>query len=372
MERKKEKIHILHVVGRMDCGGTETLLMNLLRTIKRDEFHFDFVEQTNDKCFYDEELLSLGSVIYRCPHISPVSLNSYRKWWKDFYDNHPEYKIIHGHSSGSAPIYLDEANKAKRITIMHSHSNSFGVGIAGQMRRAWQLPLRHIANYNIACSINAGISQFGKKGKFNIINNGIRVENFIFDSQIRNKVREQFDINDDQFLVGNVARFDTEKNHLFLIDIFYEILKLRPNSILMLVGQGPLENKIRTKIADYGIQEHVTLTGVRKDVNELYQAMDAFILPSLFEGLGIVNVEAQVSGLPCFVSDKVIPEEVNLTEVMHYISLDESPEIWAKTIVENSPVAHRVDQSQTIIDHGFDIQSTADWLCDFYRKIYYD
>lgn len=371
MEQNNSKIHVLHVVGRMDRGGTETLLMNILRTIDREKYQFDFVEQTNDICHYDEEILGLGSIIYRCPHISLTSLKSYRKWWHDFFQQHPEYKIIHGHSRGSAPIYLDEANKAGRITILHCHNNSYGIGVKGLIRNVWQLPLHHLANYNFACSKDAGISQFGKNGVFTVINNGIEIDRFIYTPEIRSKIRNFFHIQD-EFVVGNVARFEIQKNHVFLIDIFYEILKVRPNSILMLVGQGSLENKIRGKIDEYGIQDKVIFTGLRSDVNELYQAMDAFVLPSHFEGLGIVNVEAQVSGLPCFVSDKVIPEEVNLTDFMHYISLDKGAEEWAHIIVENSPVSCRVDQSQLIIEKGFDIQSTAEWLCDFYKKVLYD
>ena len=167
-----EKIYVLHVVGRMDRGGTETLLMNLLRTVDRSVFQFDFVEQTQDKCDYDEEIIRLGSKIYRCPTISPTNLNSYRSWWKSFFDKHKEYRIVHGHSRGSAPIYLDEANKADRVTIANCHSNSHGKGVKGAIRYLWQLPLRSIADYNFACSYDSAISQFGKKSEFKVIKNG--------------------------------------------------------------------------------------------------------------------------------------------------------------------------------------------------------
>ena len=371
MEQNNSKIHVLHVVGRMDRGGTETLLMNLLRTIDRNQYQFDFVEQTNDICHYDEEILGLGSVIYRCPHISLTSLKSYRKWWHDFYLQHPEYKIIHGHSRGSAPIYLDEANKANRITILHCHSNSYGIGVKGLIRNIWQLPLHHLANYNFACSKEAGISQFGKNGDFTVINNGIETKRFIYDPEVRNKVRDDFHIQD-QLVIGNVSRFETPKNHLFLIDIFNEILKLHPNSVLLLVGQGSLENKIREKIDGYGIQDKVIFTGLRSDVNELLQAMDVFVFPSLYEGLPVALIEAQASGLLSFVSDTVFPEGVNFTDYLYHIPLKDSPENWAKTILEKHNGYTRKDSSQTLIEKGFDIQSTVDWLCDFYKKVLYD
>lgn len=364
-----EKIKVLHVVGRMDRGGTEALLISLLHTVDRERFQFDFVEQTQDTCDYDEEILSLGSKIYRAPHISPNSLISYRKWWQEFYKNHPEYQIVHGHSRGSAPIYIDEAKKAGRITILHCHNNSHGKGIKGGIRYIWQLPLRKMADYNFACSYDSGISQFGKNGQFEVVKNGICTDKYIWNPDIRNKVRNSFQLNG-RFVVGNVARFEVQKNHTFLIKIFCEILKMNPHACLMLVGQGTLEHNIRKLVSSLGIEDKVVFTGVRSDVNELLQAMDVFVLPSFFEGLGIVNIEAQAAGLPCFVSDKVVPPEVDLTKLMHHISLECSPEEWAKQILNGSiEIKDRRDTSREIIEAGFDIKSTLDWLCRFYERI---
>lgn len=365
-----EPIKILHVVGRMDRGGTEALLMSMLRTVDKTQFQFDFVEQTEDICDYDEEITELGSRIYRCPQISPTSLGVYRKWWKDFFREHPEYRIIHGHSRGSAPIYLKEAKKAGRITIAHCHNNSHGRGLKGMIRYVWQLPLRNIADYNFACSYDSGISQFGKKRKFEIIKNGIQTERYLWNPETRERVRKNFGFTD-HFVVGNVARFVEQKNHTFLLDVFYELQKLCPEARLLLVGEGPLEQSVRQKAAALGILEKILFAGVRPDVHELMQAMDVFVLPSIFEGLGIVNIEAQAASLPCFVSDKVIPPEVDITEYMHHISLQASPKVWAETILRGRILPEkRRDTAAEIINAGFDIRSACESLCRFYEGVW--
>lgn len=364
-----DKIYVLHVVGRMDRGGTEALLMSLLRTIDRNRFQFDFVEQTQDICNYDDEILELGAKIYRCPNLSPANINEYRNWWKKFYIEHPQYKIIHGHSRGSAPIYLKEAQKSGRIAIAHCHNNSHGKGLKGLIRYLWQIPLRNLADYNLACSYDSGISQYGKNGKFEIIKNGIQTERFKWNPDIRNKVRQDLKI-DNNFVVGNVARFEEQKNHKFLLQIFKEIVKMRSDAKLLLVGQGTKENEIHQLAANLGIEDKIIYTGVRNDVNELMQAMDVFVLPSFFEGLGIVNIEAQTAGLSCFASDKVVPLEVNLTNLMHYIPLTSPPDEWARQILSHAKsVDERKDMSKEIMKAGFDILSTKNRLENFYEEV---
>ena len=371
-QKMSEKINVLHVVGRMDRGGTETLLMNLLRTVDRSVFQFDFVEQTNNPCDYDEEIKSLGSRIYRCPTISPLNLREYRLWWRDFFRKHPEYHIVHGHSRGSAPIYLDEANKAGRVTIAHCHSNSHGKGVRGLIRYVWQLPLRKIANYNFACSYEAGMSQYRKESAFKVINNGIISSKFTWNSEIRNNVRRQLGI-ENNFVVGNVARFDEPKNHEFLIKVFAELTKRVPESRLLLVGKGPLLSHIQKEASELGINDKVMYLGLRNDVNELLQAMDILVFPSKYEGTPLALVEAQASGLPCYVSADVISKDVDITDLIHHISLNESPEYWADYILEHQiSINDRRDTSQEIINAGFDIRSTADELCSFYREILND
>lgn len=360
---------MLHVVGRMDRGGTEALLMSLLRTLDTNKFQYDFVEQTEDECDYDKEIRSLGAVIYRCPHISAVNLASYHKWWQSFYKQHPEYEIIHGHSRGSAPIYLDEAKKAGRITISHCHNNSYGKGIKGFFRYVWQLPLRKIADYNFACSFDSGISQYGKDGKFEVIKNGIQTEKYVWNPEVRKRIRKQFKI-ENNFIIGNIARFEEQKNHKFLIRIFKEIHDIKPNAVLMLVGKGTKEQEIHQLAEELDVEQFIIYTGVRSDVHELLQAMDVFVLPSLFEGLGIANIEAQAAGLPCFTSDRVVAPEVKITDLLHFIPLESTPQEWARIIVDGEiSVGERKDTRQSIVDSGFDIKSTGDRLSQFYVEV---
>lgn len=361
------KIRVLHVVGRMDCGGTESLLMSILRVVDKEKFQYDFVEQTMDKCDHDDEIISLGSKIYRCPKIALNNIKDYRLWWRKFFKEHPEYRIIHGHSHGSAPIYIDEANRAGRITIFHCH-NPYEKNLKGAVSFIWQYPLRKKPDYLFACSADAGRSLFGKKSQFDVIKNGIQTEKFLWNKEIRQQVRKIYNLKD-EFVVGNVARFVDQKNHKFLIDIFREILKKKENSRLMLVGYGELEEEIKEKVKSLGIEDKVIFTGVKNNVNELLQAMDVFVLPSLFEGLGIVNIEAQAAGVPCFVSDKVVPKDVRITDLLEFISLNDSPKIWADRVIDGYLQKNeRNNMYEEIVKSGFDIKNTSDWLCSFYEE----
>ena len=367
------KTHVLHVVGEMNYGGTEAFLMNLLRSVDREKYQFDFVEQTPKSCAYDAEILALGSRIYRCPHISLTSLGAYRKWWRDFFAEHLEYQIIHGHSRGSAPIYMDEAHRADRIVIAHCHSSSYGLGLSGLKRRLWQLPLKKLGDYNFACSTDAGISQYGKHSTFQVINNGVITSRFAWNNQFRKEIREQYQVKDDEFLVGNVARFETPKNHAFLVNIFSELIEKKPNAKLLLVGTGSLEKQLRGQIEEKGIMEHVIFAGSRTDVYKYYQAMDAFVLPSHYEGLPLVMIEAQTAGLPCFTSAKVVAPECRITELVQFIPLEYPSEKWAEIILQTvSAQPQRKDHSQEVRNAGFDIEDTAKYLCDFYRKALMD
>lgn len=361
-------VRILHVVGRMDRGGTETLLMNLLRRLNTEEMIFDFVEQTEDVCDYDREILALGGKIYRCPALTISNIRKYTNWWKQFLQNHPEYIIIHGHSRGSAPIYLKVAKKLNRRTIAHCHNNSNGKGLYALKRYIWQFPLRYIPEFCFACSRDSGNSQFGKR-EFQIIYNGIDTEKYIWNDFIREKYRKQFEI-EDNFVIGNVARFEFQKNHEFLIDIFFEIKKREKNAKLLLIGRGTREQIIREKVEKLGLIDDVIFAGLRSDVNNCMQAMDVFVLPSHFEGLGIVNIEAQAAGLPCFVSEKVVPKEIEITDLVHFISLNEGAVDWAKKILQNrQDIKYRKDTSNEIKKSGFDIETTKKVLVDFYQLL---
>lgn len=372
-EETKRPIRILQVVGRMDRGGTEALLMSLFRHVNRDEIMFDFVEQTTDHCDYDDEIQSLGGKIFRCPALNIRNIPAYRQWWEKFLTEHPEYYIVHGHSRGSAPIYLRVAKKLGRVAIIHCHNNSNGKGLRAVQRYIWQYPLRFFPDYYFACSADAGYSQFGKHRTFTIIRNGIETQKFIWNEEARNQLRKELGI-ENSFVIGNVARFVKQKNHKFLIDIICETKKIIPEAKFLLIGghgEGTLEQDVREKIRKLNLQDDVLFLGVRDDVNELLQAMDLFLLPSHFEGLGIVNIEAQAAGLPCVVSKDVIPSEVNISNLVYFVSLAESASEWAEVILDiknHYPV--RRDMTEIIRSSGYDISSSLEYLTGFYKNLY--
>lgn len=370
VEENKEKdiIRILHVVGRMDRGGTEALLMNLLRNLNRKEIIFDFVEQTDDKCDYDEEILSLGSKIYRCDAIKISNIREYRKWWIEFLKEHSEYYIIHSHSRGSAPIYLKVAKELGRRTIAHCHSSSHGRGLAAVKRYIWQFPLRYIPEFCFACSQDSGRSQYGKR-EYQVILNGIEVAKYTWNPNKSEQLRKELGL-ENNFIIGNVARFEDPKNHEFLIDVFAEVKKLDATAKLMLVGKGSKEGMLREKIHKLGLEEDVLFMGLRSDVNELLQVMNAFVFPSWYEGMPLAMIEAQAAGLPCFVDEKAVSKDVKITNLVHFVSLEETAQTWATQIIKcKDDIGMRSDTSDDIIKAGFDIETTKEYLVGFYKSL---
>lgn len=368
---KSKPIRVLHVVGRMDRGGTEALLMNLLRTIDRNTIIFDFIEQTPDPCDYDQEILDLGGKIYRCPTIGPGRIVKYVLWWIDFLKNHPEYYIVHGHSRGSGPFYLTIARMMGRKTIIHCHSNSYGTGIRAFGRFLWQFPLHFVPEYYFACSKDAGYSQYGRHKKFKVILNGIETEKYHFDPLKRNAIREELAISKDCALIGYVARLEHVKNHTYLLDVFKALKEKEFSAKLIFVGQGSLKNELEEKARKLSIYDDVLFAGLRTDVNELLQAMDIFVMPSLYEGLPLVLVEAQAAGLPCVVSDTALSEEIIITDNIVGLSLEDGPGRWAEVVEEqlrNTSV--RGDTTAQIVSAGFDIRTTRDYLTGFYQSLY--
>ncbi|MEK2470423.1 glycosyltransferase [Tetragenococcus halophilus] len=212
---------------------------------------------------------------------------------------------------------------------------------------------------------------FGKKlvykNKVTIINNGIDIERFSYNEGTRHSLRKELGL-EGKFVLGHVGRFSDEKNHKFLIETFFRITQIYPRSILLLIGEGSLKPNIENKITELKLTENVIFLGLRDDVNQVMQAMDSFVLPSLFEGLGIVAIEAQAAGLPCYVS-KGVPKEVDITDLITYISLNKSPEHWAQEIVKKKDSSSRSLYSKTIKSKNYDIVDTVKKLENFYYDI---
>ena len=227
------------------------------------------------------------------------------------------------------------------------------------------------ATHYFACTEHAGRWLFGNKafddGKVFIVNNGINIDSYIFNEKTRKEKRNELNIKDTDIIIGHIGRFMKQKNHEFLIDVFKELYKENSNYKLMLIGQGPLQDEIKQKVKDLCIEEAVVFLGQKSDANKYYQAMDLFLFPSLYEGLGMVFVEAQVSGLPSIASTEV-PLIAKVSDKAVFIGLDEPIEKWVKIINKNINYSRNVDINR-IKDSGYDIVTEAKKLENKYYEL---
>ena len=370
---EKQPIRILHVIGSMKLGGAENLIMNLYRNIDRSRVQFDFVENTLRKAAFDDEILALGGRIFNCPHYVGKNHLTYTKWWRDFFDAHAgEFTAVHGHIGSTAAIYLRIAKKHGLFTIAHSH-NTKGVGIGDLIYRAYSFPTRFIADQFFTCSQQAGIDRYGEKigrdpERCILLHNAIDTARFAYNPALRKQTRESLEIPDDALVIGHIGRFVPQKNHGFLVEIFAELVKQAPAARLLLVGDGDTEPQVRQQVETFGLSDRVIFAGTHKDTAPFYQAMDLFLLPSLFEGLPVVMVEAQTAGLPCVISDKVPIACALAQDLVSVVSLSEEARVWASHVLEASR-GTRADHAAVISDAGFDIRQTAAWLTDYYCSL---
>jgi glycosyltransferase involved in cell wall biosynthesis len=363
-------VRVLQVFSTLDRGGSETMVMNLYRNIDRTKVQFDFIVHTDKKCAYDSEIMTLGGKIYRLPRYSIINFFKYFILWRKFFQKYQEYKIIHGHYFTFSSIFFMAAKKEKVLCIAHSHINYAIIDFKIFLKRLIALPIKFLADYFFACSKVAGICLYGKRilkdKRFIVLNNSIDTKHFVFNPVIRKKNRKAMNLNN-KFVVGHIGRFNRQKNHLFIIEIFKKIYDYNRNSVLILVGDGRLRQPIEKKALDLGLYKNVIFTGVRSDIPEMLQVMDVFLFPSLYEGLGVALVEAQASGLKCFVSD-TITKEVKITDQIEFISLNKTPEYWAKQILKYSKGYERKNAYKTFYNAGYDINKNAKWLESFYLK----
>lgn len=365
-----EPIRVLQVFAQMNRGGAETMIMNLYRKIDRTKVQFDFIVHTNDECAFDDEIRNLGGKIYRVPRYTGKNHLSYRKSWKEFFDNHPEYRIVHGHVRSTASIYLKIAKNKGLVTIAHSHNTSSGKGVSAAIKTIFQLQLRYISSYMIGCSETAGIWLFGEKAclsdRFMILNNAIDTEEFKFSKEDRDNTRNELGIND-KFVIGNVGRFSPQKNHEFLIEVFNAVFKKDSNTILLLVGDGEKRHEIQETVNSYNLCSNVIFYGVSPEIPKLLSSMDLFLMPSLHEGFPVVLVESQCSDLPCVISS-TITKEVLLSDSIKQISLNDDADVWADAILEykKNQKDRNNDSSRMIREKGYDVEKNARWIENFY------
>lgn len=366
----EKPIRILQVIGKMDRAGAETMIMNLYRTIDRSKIQFDFMVHSSEKGDYDEEILALGGIIYHVPYFNGANYFEYTQKWKEFFRSHSEHKIVHGHIGSSAAIYLKIAKKFGKYTIAHSHALNSTIFSERIKYGIISYPTRYIADYFLACSLLAGKDRFGEKvikgDYFSVLKNAIQSDKFSYSEEIKQRKLQELGL-EGKFVIGHIGRLSLQKNHNFLIDIFKEVSQRESNAVLILIGVGPLENELKKKVLNLHLQEKVIFLGLRDDISELLQAMDVFVFPSLWEGLGVAVVEAQATGIPCVISD-VIPEEVDINaNLVQMLSLDKPASAWADKISE-AKISNRHSKQLEVVESGYDIMSTANWLQDFYLK----
>lgn len=367
MREKDKPIRILHVVTYMGRGGLETMLMNYYRNIDRDKVQFDFLTHRDFEADYDQEIGSLGGEIYHLPRLNPFS-PAYLKRLDQFFMEHREYKIVHSHLDCMAGIPLKYAKRnGVPVRIAHAHNSSQVRDKKYILKLYFKRSITKYATHLFACSREAGKWMFATD-KFQVLNNAIDAGKYVYDGAVRKKVRDELGIASDTFVFGHVGRFSAQKNHTFLIDIFENILQKHSDSRLLLVGDGELRKDVEDKCRRAGIENKVIFTGVRTDVAELMQGMDVFLFPSLFEGLGIVAVEAQAAGMPCLISDKV-PMECRKTKgLVHQIELAAGAEKWADMALKYAGTERKNTRKQ-IEESGFDIHKNAEKLQQFYLNV---
>lgn len=359
-------IRVLQCVNIMDRAGLETMLMNYYRHIDRTKIQFDFLTHRAEKGAYDSEILSLGGNIYQAPRLYPQNYPLYFRWMKDFFQNHPEYQIVHSHIDTMSAFPLAAAKKAGvPVRIGHSHSSKLDLDKKLPIKYFAKLAMPFEANVYAACSAKAGEFMYGSR-RFRIINNAIDLHKFQFDKSIRDNIRRKYNL-EGKIVIGHVGRFYYVKNQSFLIDIFRCLKQDIPEAALLLIGKGEDEQQLRSKVDSLQLTNDVHFLIDRSDVNDFYQAMDVFVMPSLFEGLPVVGIEAQANGLPCLFSDR-ISDEIILTDNAEKMNINLSPDEWAKKIITMRRSTNQ-DDLEKLREKGYDVSLEAKKLTEWYIEL---
>ena len=356
----KKPIRILQCVSNMDRAGIETMLMNFYKNIDKEKIQFDFLCNKSKPGDYDDEIKSLGGKIYVSPGLSPFKWFKYQKYMKNLFKEHPEYKIIHCQNEAMGFPALYAAKKANiPVRIAHSHNTTTRLDLKWPIKIIYKYLLRTVATDFVACSHAAGKYLFGKDVK--IINNAIDIEKFTYNELIRNKIRKNMKL-DNKFVIGHVGRFEPQKNHEFLVRMFNEYQKQDKNAILLLIGTGTLEKKIKKLVHKLNLEDKVVFTGNISNVNEMYQVMDVFVLPSFHEGLPVVGIEAQISGLKCILSNK-ITEETKITDNIEFLPIDDYNN-WIEQIKK-----YKEYKRKKINNDIYNINYIKQNLIEYYQKL---
>ncbi|WP_416665944.1 glycosyltransferase [Egbenema bharatensis] len=387
----QKPIRALHVLGQMSEGGIEAWLLQLVRRFHPDRIQMDFLVETNrtcPPCPYEDELRARGSQIFVYPHTRNPWL--YNQRIQQVLHDFGPYDVVHSHDNFIGSVMRSAYWAGVPVRIAHSHTDLFAMQTlfktqaSLQRRLAFQLFsslnrrwIHQYATVGFGCSQNAAASLFGSSWgidqRWQILYCGIDLAPF----QTRPDpvcVRAELGIPGDRFVIGHVGRLATAKNHAFLVNVFAAVLQKQPNTHLLLVGEGDLQSSIQQQVARMGLVDHVTFTGFRSDVPHLMLgAMDAFVFPSLFEGLGLALVEAQAAGLPCLFSD-VIPAEADIVHpLIHRLSLEKSPFEWAEALLalqRAHPAISPTDALDRVTASPFNLERSLQQIATLYQTEY--
>ena len=350
-------IRVAQIIGKWLGGGVESIVMNYYRHIDRNKIQFDFICDDDSTDIPYEEIEKLGGKVILIPPYQKF-FKYHKELKKVLKEGH--YKIVHSHINTLSVFSLYAAKCAGvPVRIAHSHSTTNKKEIKKIIIKQILRPFSKVfATHYMCCSELAGRWLFGNKaydeGKVFLLNNAIEIDKFEYNEEVRKLKRKELNISDDTLVIGHVGRFVEQKNHKFLIDIFNELHKKEKNSILLLIGHGPLMNEVKEKVKNLELEDCVKFLGQRNDTNELYQAMDIFCLPSLYEGLPVVGIEAQASGLLCFFSNTMTKETKVINSTI-FLPLNDSANKWKTIIINNFKNYRRMDVSNEIESKKFNI-----------------
>ncbi|WP_028896073.1 glycosyltransferase [Prevotella sp. HUN102] len=370
---ESKPIRVLQVLHILNRGGAEAIIMNLYRKLDRTRIQFDFLVHEKEKGLFEDEITQLGGKIYRVQAFKGYNVLSYYQECKHFFAQHPEIKIVHGHLGSSAALYLKAAKVYGKFTIAHSHSAGSIRDFRGFAYAFFSFPTRYVADQLFGCSTEAGIQRYGKttvkSPKYKNFNNAVDVIKFKFNLEKRNLKRKELGIPEQKIAIGTVGRITEPKNPPRIYSLFKFLVNNYENVICYWIGTGELEDVYQQKIKEDNLQDRIIMTGVRSDIPELMSAFDGMIFPSLWEGLPVSVIEAQMANLPTILAD-TISKETEISPLLHWHSLNESDEVWAKGIVEHTKayLNCRENYNFNTSSTGYDINETVKWLMSFYEK----
>lgn len=356
---------VLHTVYAMDGGGADRILYDY--TIRMlDTVHVDFLVHTPDEGILEKELKNKGCNVFHVPPLHAEPKTYFKKIREIIIEG--KYDIIHVAQGYRGLVFMYYANKYRiPVRIAHSHMAYIPEsGLSTVKRWISAFVVKHLATHLFACGEDAGKWMWGKRTRnITILHNAIDTQKFVFNEAKRSSLRKQLGI-EDKFVIGNVGRLAEQKNQLFLIDVFSEVIKYRADAVLLLIGRGEMEQQIWDRVNELELTDSVKLLGVRDDVSDLLNAMDLFVLPSLYEGLPVTMVEVQANGLPGLISDKVT-KEIGLAENIQYLPLEKK--VWVEHIVSGGE--RNRDGEALIRKAGYDIDFEANQLKEMYIHLFY-